>query len=149
MIDFYRKLIDINRGHNFFLYLFRSINIDYYRLISIIGLSINYVWVYVTQGNFTTKLKPLDELKISEASEKWIPKAIELTSIPTHKKCKCKTFCSKRFKQGLVVKFYSSDVIVHKGFSERKEREERKKIHISSLERTYHIYSHKYPGVSK
>ena len=52
--------------------------------------------------------------------------------------------CSQRYKQGLVVIFYSSDVIVHKGYSERKEREERKK-YISSLERTYHIYSHKRP----
>ena len=119
-------------------------NSDYYRLISISGLSINYVWVYVTQGNFTTKLKPLYELKITKVSQKWIPKAIELTSIPTHKKCKCKPFCSQRYKQGLVVKFYSSDVIVRKGYSERKEREERtKKKEISSLERTYHIYSNK------
>ena len=53
IIDFYRKIIDINP--NFFLYRFLSIDvgnryssmidIDCYRYISIIGLSINYVWI--------------------------------------------------------------------------------------------------------
>ena len=37
---------------------------------------------------------------------------------------------------------YSSDVIVHKGYSEKKEREERKKKKYRPL-RTYHIYSNK------
>ena len=57
IIDFYRKIIDINRSHNVFLYRVLSIDIknryssmtdiDYYRLISVIGLSINYVSVIV------------------------------------------------------------------------------------------------------
>ena len=52
IIDFYLKIIDINRSHNFFLYRFLSIDIGnryssmidigYYRL-----LSINYVWLII------------------------------------------------------------------------------------------------------
>ena len=57
IIDFYRKIVDINRSHNVFLYRVLSIDIknryslmidiDYYRLISVIGLSINSVCVIV------------------------------------------------------------------------------------------------------
>ena len=52
------------------------------------------------------------KLKISEVSQKWIPKAVELKRIPTHKKCKCKKFCSQT---RLVGEIYSSDVIMHRG----------------------------------
>ena len=38
---------------------------------------------------------------------------------------------------------YSSDVIVHKGYSEKKRERRKKKKEMSSLERTYHIYSNK------
>ena len=54
------------------------------------------------------------KLKISEVSQKWIPKAVELKRIPTHKKCKCKKFCSQT---RLVGEIYSSDVIMHRGYS--------------------------------
>ena len=67
--------------------------------------------VYVTQANFTTK--PRFEIKISEVSQKWIPRAVELKRIPTHKKCKCKKFCSQT---RLVGEIYSSDVIMHRGY---------------------------------
>ena len=53
------------------------------------------------------------KLKISEVSQKWIPKAVELKRIPTHKKCKCKKFCSQT---RLVGEIYSSDVIMHRGY---------------------------------
>ena len=54
------------------------------------------------------------KLKISEVSQKWIPKAVELKRIPTHKKCKCKKFCSQT---RLVCEIYSSDVIMHRDYS--------------------------------
>ena len=54
------------------------------------------------------------KLKISEVSQKWIPKAVELKRIPTHKKCKCKKFCSQT---RLVGQIYSSDIIMHRGYS--------------------------------
>ena len=54
------------------------------------------------------------KLNISEVSQKWIPKALELKRIPTHKKCKCKKFCSQT---RLVGEIYSSDVIMHRGYS--------------------------------
>ena len=53
------------------------------------------------------------KLKISEVSQKWIPKAVELKRIPTHKKCQCKKFCSQT---RLVDEIYSSDVIMHRGY---------------------------------
>ena len=53
------------------------------------------------------------KLKISEVSQKLIPKAVELKRIPTHKKCKCKKFCSQT---RLVGEIYSSDVIMHRGY---------------------------------
>ena len=53
------------------------------------------------------------KLKISEVSQKWIPKAVELKRIPTHKTCKCKKFCSQT---RLVGEIYSSDVIMHRGY---------------------------------
>ena len=53
------------------------------------------------------------KLKISEVSQKWIPKAVELKRIPTHKKCKCKKFCSQT---RLVGEIYSSDLIMHRGY---------------------------------
>ena len=56
------------------------------------------------------------KLKISEVSQKWIPKAVELKRIPTHKKCKCKKFCSQT---RLVGEIYSSDVIMHRGYSSK------------------------------
>ena len=59
------------------------------------------------------------KLKISEVSQKWIPKAVELKRIPTHKKCKCKKFCSQT---RLVGEIYSSDVIMHRSYSTRLTR---------------------------
>ena len=73
--------------------------------------AIAHMYVYVTQANFTTNL--VLKLKISEVSQKWIPKAVELKRIPTHKKCKCKKFCSQT---RLVGEIYSSDVIMHRGY---------------------------------
>ena len=54
------------------------------------------------------------KLKISEVSQKWIPNAVELKRIPTHKTCKCKKFCSQT---RLVGEIYLSDVIMHRGYS--------------------------------
>ena len=59
------------------------------------------------------------KLKISEVSQKWIPKAVELKRIPTHKKCKCKKFCSQT---RLVGEIYLSDVIMHRGYCKPAER---------------------------
>ena len=66
--------------------------------------------VYVTQANFTTK--PRFEIK-NKRSFTEIPKAVELKRVPTHKKCKCKKFCSQT---RLVGEIYSSDVIMHRGY---------------------------------
>ena len=42
--------------------------------------------------------------------QEWIPKAVELERIPTHKKCKCKEFCSQMRLGGEI---YSFDVITY------------------------------------
>ena len=103
---------------------FTKLTFSYNKFYFIIAL----MHVYVTQANFTTK--PRFKLKISEVSQKWIPKAVELKRIPTHKKCKCKKFCSQT---RLVGEIYSSDVIMHRGYSLRS-------VDISNLSiRTYKV----------
>ena len=83
----------------------------YYRSCSVTcsaALQIALMHVYVTQANFTTK--PRFEIKNKRSFTEMNSQG---KRIPTHKKCKCKKFCSQT---RLVGEIYSSDVIMHRGY---------------------------------
>ena len=66
--------------------------------------------VYVTQANFTTK--PRFEIKNKRSFTEMNSQGSRVEK-NTHKKCKCKNFCSQT---RLVGEIYSSDVIMHRGY---------------------------------